>query len=653
MNIFVVNSYASSPLVIDINDGVKEIPFEVGDVDKDVTSSFVDTIISSDTQNSLTNLSDVIEKESGIKIRKSGGTGSHSLASIRGKSADQVMIYLDGVLLNTASGGGVDLSLIPLNQIASVEIYKDTIPVEFAEASNGGVINITTHRKSNVNQIQISNMVGSFGTSKSDIQADFSRTDFNYSLIFGHLKSTNDYLFPNENGTPDDSGNFTLEKKNNNQVAQYNFVIRAKKNIDLNQSLIVQSEGFFKEKGISPINNNNVQKSSVTNTSKNFKTNYINNSFVKNTSVHLGFSNNMKSLTFDNRDQGVWLIPSHTQYSTNNIESSFYIKLNKSHFQLTSNTVFRQETLSVDDFLGQYQNRTNKRYVFATALQTNLFKFNKRLLLTSAIRAQYTKDNISGLTLTGSGFNSSDKSAYTTYSPQVGVRYFVSGDFNLKFNASKYYRLPTYVELFGSQGYIGANEELVPESGVNTDFGFEYQNFPRSDKFTNIKWSGAAFLSTIDNEIIYSFNSRGEGRPNNTEHSIVKGIESRLSVEMFYNFILNTNFTLLSPFHFTASNHKYMLPGRPLASISSKLSYELPRTELYLEHIYDSEMYFDTVERQPADEKNIFNAGGTYSIKSLILNVSISNIFGNYYKDYYFQSSPGRSIQASIKYKFN
>ena len=45
--------------------------------------------------------------------------------SIRGSTAEQVVVYLDGVPLNRALGGGVNLADLPLAQIESIEIYRE------------------------------------------------------------------------------------------------------------------------------------------------------------------------------------------------------------------------------------------------------------------------------------------------------------------------------------------------------------------------------------------------------------------------------------------------------------------------------------------------------------------------------------------------
>lgn len=63
-----------------------------------------------------------------------------------GSSADQVSIYLDGILLNTASSGAVNLADLPLDNVEKIEVYRGTSPAKFAASGIGGVVNIVTKK---------------------------------------------------------------------------------------------------------------------------------------------------------------------------------------------------------------------------------------------------------------------------------------------------------------------------------------------------------------------------------------------------------------------------------------------------------------------------------------------------------------------------
>jgi vitamin B12 transporter len=80
----------------------------------------------------------------GVAVSEHGGPGQLSLLSIRGSSAEQVKILIDGLQLNGAAGGGVDLSTIPAPWIARIEVVRGTEGVHHGSGALGGVVNVIT-----------------------------------------------------------------------------------------------------------------------------------------------------------------------------------------------------------------------------------------------------------------------------------------------------------------------------------------------------------------------------------------------------------------------------------------------------------------------------------------------------------------------------
>ena len=185
----------------------KQGPLVTGDVDMESTPVFTSIIKREAFEGKTESLANIIEKETGVQVRQSGGLGSFSSVSLRGASSDQVMVYLDGILLNDASGGGVDLSNIALSDVESIEIYKGMTPVNFGKASVGGAVNIRTLRsKEGIGGNAIIGY-GSFNTLKAGAMINQKISDFDYLISCDYLTTDNDYEILNDNGTeynPDD-----------------------------------------------------------------------------------------------------------------------------------------------------------------------------------------------------------------------------------------------------------------------------------------------------------------------------------------------------------------------------------------------------------------------------------------------------------------
>ena len=88
------------------------------------------------------NLPELLKQVPGLHIIELKGRGAYTTASVRGSTASQVAVYVDGVLMNLGSEAAVDLSTIPVENVERIEVYRGYIPARFGGASMGGVINI-------------------------------------------------------------------------------------------------------------------------------------------------------------------------------------------------------------------------------------------------------------------------------------------------------------------------------------------------------------------------------------------------------------------------------------------------------------------------------------------------------------------------------
>jgi iron complex outermembrane receptor protein len=80
----------------------------------------------------------------GVAIHDYGGLGQLSTVSIRGSDASGVRVLLDGIPIDTAAGGGVDLSSIPLHWISRVEVVRGAEGAYFGAGALAGAVNVVT-----------------------------------------------------------------------------------------------------------------------------------------------------------------------------------------------------------------------------------------------------------------------------------------------------------------------------------------------------------------------------------------------------------------------------------------------------------------------------------------------------------------------------
>ena len=67
--------------------------------DVNAQSPSFSSIVKKDASSATDDVSSMIEKETSVQVKQSGGLGSFSSMSLRGASSNQVMIFLDGIPL--------------------------------------------------------------------------------------------------------------------------------------------------------------------------------------------------------------------------------------------------------------------------------------------------------------------------------------------------------------------------------------------------------------------------------------------------------------------------------------------------------------------------------------------------------------------------
>lgn len=89
-------------------------------------------------------VAEIVASSVGIGAERYGNITQPGLISIRGSSAEQVLVLLDGVRLNTAQGGGVDLNALSLDSIERIEVIRGGGGALYGEGAFSGIINIVT-----------------------------------------------------------------------------------------------------------------------------------------------------------------------------------------------------------------------------------------------------------------------------------------------------------------------------------------------------------------------------------------------------------------------------------------------------------------------------------------------------------------------------
>ncbi|WP_083945508.1 TonB-dependent receptor [Sporomusa sphaeroides] len=96
-------------------------------------------------------LPELLKDVPGVHVRYVSGKGQYTTVTVRGSTAAQVGVFVDGVLSNLGGDAAVDISTIPISNVERIEVYRGYIPARFGGTYMGGVINIVTKKPDKAN----------------------------------------------------------------------------------------------------------------------------------------------------------------------------------------------------------------------------------------------------------------------------------------------------------------------------------------------------------------------------------------------------------------------------------------------------------------------------------------------------------------------
>ncbi|GBC59818.1 hypothetical protein DENIS_0759 [Desulfonema ishimotonii] len=629
--------------------------FQTGDVDLEQTPAFYSVITRDEFEGKIEDLSEVIRKEAGIQVRQSGGLGSFASVSLRGSSGEQVMIFLDGVLLNDASGGGVDLSNIALSDVESVEIYRGVTPVNFGKASVGGVVNIRTRRSEDGFSASASAGGGSFDTWKGSAFFNHKPGKWDYLFSADYTESKNDFKFLNDKGTSYNPDDDEVERRNNARVDQTSVLGKAGYDFSDTVRLDLVNQWFDKSQGLPDWRNNESTEASL-DTQRNIATVKLTaddlGKYHLNTATQISYS--WKEEEYDDRLGQIGLGRQHTCDTTSRISTNFYTEWLTEFNALSLMLDYQHEMYKPDDLLNSTTSADSNRDFFSAGLQNSFFLWAHQLTLTPALRYTYIHDELESA-VSSHGVSLEGRTRSEDYfSPQVGLRYQPADWLVIRSNLAKYVREPSFFELFGDRGFFTGNEDLEAEEGVNFDIGFEVNWQTGNRWLSRVSLNAAWFHSDVDNLITQSFDARGVGKSVNISESEIFGYETALRVDFLKYLRLVANATwqdTANKSEIAAFSGKH-LPGRFSRSYLTRLEGIFGGVRTWVEYIKDENMYYDTANLLPAEDKEEVNIGLSWMFSPVLLTLEARNIQDNQYEDFNGYPMPGEAYYATVKYSW-
>ena len=227
----------------------------------------------------------------------------------------------------------------------------------------------------------------------------------------------------------------------------------------------------------------------------------------------------------------------------------------------------------------------------------------------------------------------------------IGTNYSAFSFYNLKINASRNYRIPTFNDLY----YQGSgNLNLKPESSYQAEIGHEF-------KFKNTTFSLTNYYIKIQDLLRWSPSSGGNWTPNNVAKVTTYGAEILVN----YNKKIGKNqFDFTSTYAYTISEDeqkKKQLIYVPYHKFTAALAYSFDKLSAHYQYLYNGEVFTSSDNFYILDDYLVSNVGIDYQFgkkKFLQLGFDVLNVFNENYQSVSTRPMPGRNYTINLTFNF-
>ena len=632
---------------------VSEQPFEIGDTPEGEFTGFKEVIEKEELQQAGGSLAETLAAESGIQFRQTGGLGSFSTISLRGSTAEQVNVYVDGVLLNEAAGGGVNLSHIELLQAARVEVYRGTVPVQLGNSAIGGAVNITSARATDNPSVSVLAGLGSFGTARFST-AYSGPLDWlsGQRLVasFSHRQSENDFPFLNDNGTSFNTDDDETQLRRNGQTSSTSGFIKSGHQLSagrLEHALQLSQH----HQGISDWRNTIRGSASLATDNLQWRSTLSSTASAGGWSSLWGGFFSTKNEIFDDRDSTIGNIAQLVNSDTQVFGGRGYWEKLLDEHSYSINLSARSETLDSRNELVAGNNTKAHRIRSDLSAQWNRYFNDGQSLFSASLFGFALQDEYSFSN------NARDRSNFSesVLVPQLGIHHVLgeafAGQWSITANASRHKRAPSFFELFGSQGLFIGNTDLQTETSDNADIGIEWRSDARLPIDAAVQI--ALYQNHKDNLISRVYNARGVGRSENISEAQSRGIELISRMDFGSGYSIDTNVTVQDAENLSniSGFTGRQLPGEAAIDGAITTRWKNNRWKAEYEYAFNSERFYDSPNLLPAADQRLHSVRVSRYWPNWRLDVEVNNLTNQNYEDFNGFPKPGRAGFLSIVYQ--
>jgi len=589
---------------------------------------------------SFKTLSDILEQQSGIEIQSIGGIGQYSSPAIRGSSGQQVLVFWDGLLINSLNGGSADIGNLNLSLANKVDIYRSIAPVELSSSAVGGVIHIQSEnldKKVNDSSGKATITHGSHGIRQYSFMQKAEVASSQWLIATDYLVAENDFSYLEKNPV-DNPNQPSYEPRYNNGTHQRHALLKGLQSYQGGRIDIALQSGKNERELSSRINfSSNKSELSTQNTSAQLRWQHH---WGQSSRSELLATLNQQSQLYDDRFSSIGLGKQLNEYRTNG--QIFQWNQYSTYNNLNTLVTVRSQTEKINtDYKLLNQQELEAQCLAGRGCETVYQRQQHDL----AGRIQYQFDEnrinlqVSRIFLQDKNLTASDSlNQYQRTTWSIGASHQFESGFNLYLNIANQVRLPSTIELFGDRGMSLGNSKLKPETGNHNEVGLQYQS-------TYFEVKSSLYLRDVKQAIVAEENL-GVIRYSNLGASRHIGTEQNINWTPAQEITLTANLTLQSNEIIENQLFSYY-EGKQVAGYSQiyaflSMRWEKRNWDITLSHTLEKEGFYDNANLRTKDNKNQWNASIGASYYKWRLSLDATDITNNSARDYLYYPEPGR-----------
>jgi iron complex outermembrane receptor protein len=618
----------------------------------DDPSAFSTVIDLDQYQGEAKTVDDLLSEAVGVQVRRLGGPGQPSEVSIRGSTANQVVILLDGIRLDSAQSGVVDLSTIPANLLQRIEVSRGGGSVQQGTGAIGGVINFVTRRPGAEPRTVVTGELASFGTGIGSALHTGRYGEWELTGAYEGFTTRGDWEFQrpvtrigNSVVVPDPA---TLTRINNE--AQYQTgLVRVGRDVGEKLHVSLQDDGFFTSRGAPGLDSGGGAFGG------------------QQPDAHQRYTRNVADLSLD----GAELSPLAFDATMH-----LYHRYQRLHFTNPNPTIGppidadqtnqtlggRFDVRRSVSFYGMEHRGSLAFEGYGDRLDAVAFDNPSRTTLD--VYAEDDARFFDGVLRVIPGVRYDDTEGFgDRWVPRIGAVVEPWPWLRFKGNLERAYRVPSFDELYyPDEGFLRGNPGLQPEDAVTWDAGAVVA-FRGPWPLDRVSFEAAYFDNDIDDSIVYVLISPFTVAPVNTGPARAHGVEASASAGLFQWTVLSVNYTHLDAYFKDSGTP---LPGRSPNELSGRVQVGPPSgvVKVFADALYTDVIPVSESGRTLLPARTTYDAGIVVDLvkvpvlgeriplRSLLLSFIASNFTDVSVRDAQFFPQPGRVLSIKAEATF-